>query len=161
MSANHARDLSLARRIIKEAKRCGADAVKIQTYVPDTMTMKSDKPFFRIGHSKWKGRTLYDLYKEAHTPWKWHEELKRTAEREDIILFSTPFDKTAVDMLEDLRMPLYKVASFELTDLPMIKRIAWTGRPIIMSTGMATLSEIKEAVRAAKGGGAKDIILLK
>lgn len=161
MSANHARDLKVAKKIIKAAKKSGADAVKIQTYTPDTMTLDSRKKYFQIKHPKWGGQTLYELYKKAHMPWEWHEDLMRLAKDEGIILFSTPFDKSAVDLLERLDVPLYKIASFELVDIPLIKYIAQTRKPMIISTGMATLGEIKDAVEAAKNNGAKDIILLK
>lgn len=161
MSANHAQDLKIAKRIIKEAKKAGADAIKLQTYMPDTMTLDCKNKYFMIKHPKWGGQTLYNLYKKAYTPWKWHKELKKVADDEGLVFFSTPFDSKAVDLLEELNVPLYKIASAELVDLPLIKYVAQTGKPIVMSTGMATLAEINEAVQAARDNGAKDIILLK
>ena len=161
MSANHAQDLKIAKKLIKQAKKAGADAIKLQTYTPDSMTLDSDKKYFKIKHHKWGGQTLYDLYKEAYTPWKWHKELKKIAEDEDIVFFSTPFDRQAVDFLEELDVPLYKIASAELVDLPLIKYVAQTGKPIVFSNGMATLAEIREAVSVARSNGAKDIIILK
>ncbi len=162
LSANHNQDFGEAERLVREAKNCGADAVKLQTYTPDTMTIRSDRPEFRIGGGTiWDGRTLYDLYGEAYTPWDWQPRLKRLAEEIGIQLFSTPFDATAVDFLEDMDVPAYKVASFEIVDLALIEKIARTGKPMIMSTGMATLVEIAEAVEAARGAGAGEIALLK
>ncbi|MFC1540565.1 pseudaminic acid synthase [Candidatus Margulisiibacteriota bacterium] len=162
MSANHVQDLRVAKKIIREAKKSGADAIKIQTLDPGKITLPSRNKYFRIRHPRWKKmRTLYDLYKKANTPWEWHSELKNLAEDEGLIFFSTPFDKSAVDFLETMDVGLYKIASFELVDHDLIRYVAKTGRPIVMSTGMATMSEIGEAVDAAKGAGAKDIILLK
>ncbi len=162
LSANHNQDFGEAERLVREAKNCGADAVKLQTYTPDTMTIRSDRPEFRIGGGTiWDGRTLYDLYGEAYTRWDWQPRLKRLAEEIGIQLFSTPFDATAVDFLEDMDVPAYKVASFEIVDLALIEKIARTGKPMIMSTGMATLVEIAEAVEAARGAGAGEIALLK
>lgn len=161
MSANHAQNLSLAKKIIKEAKKSGADAIKLQTYFPETMTLDSKKSYFQVRHHKWGGQSLYELYKKAYTPWQWLKELKKVADDYGIIFFSTPFDKKAVDLLESLNVPLYKIASYELTDLPLIKCVAQTHKPIIMSTGMATKEEIHEAVNTAHSNGAKDIILLK
>lgn len=161
MSANHAQDLRAAKKIIKEAKKAGADAIKVQTYTPDTLTIPSNRKCFMVKHPKWGGQTLYELYKKAYMPWEWHMDLKKIADDEGITFFSTPFDKSAVDLLEKLEVPLYKIASFELVDIPLIKYVAQTGKPIIMSTGMATLDEIGEAVEAARENGAKDIILLK
>jgi pseudaminic acid synthase len=161
MSANHAQDLKIAKKIIREAKKAGADAIKLQTVNPEKITIPSNKKYFRIKHSKWGGETLYELYKRACTPWEWHKELKNIAEDEGLVFFSTPFDKSAVDFLVKLDVPLYKIASFELVDLPLIKYVAQTGKPIIMSTGMATLDEVHEAVDTARRNGAKDIVLLK
>jgi pseudaminic acid synthase len=161
VSANHGRDLRRAVAMIRKAKECGADAVKFQTYTPDTLTIDSDRGFFRVKHPKWKGQTLYQLYGKACTPWEWFAKLKKTADSEGIMFFSTAFDKTSVDLLEKLKVPVHKIASFELVDLPLIRYAAKTGKPMIMSTGMAMKSEIKEAVDAARKAGAKDITLLK
>jgi len=162
MSANHGRDYDRAVRIIQAAKDAGADAIKLQTYTADTLTIPSDKEYFRVsGSTLWDGRTLHDLYEEAHTPWDWQPKLKQVAADLGLHLFSTPFDHTAVDFLEEMGVPAYKVASFELVDLPLIKRIAATGKPMIMSTGMASLAEIDEAVSSARDAGAREIALLK
>ncbi|MEA3493462.1 MAG: pseudaminic acid synthase [Candidatus Margulisiibacteriota bacterium] len=161
MSANHAQDLKIAKKIIRAAKKSGADAVKIQTYTPDTMTIPSKRKWFMVKHPKWGGQSLYDLYKKAYTPWKWHKDLKKVAEDEGVALFSTPFDKSAVDFLQEQDVPVYKVASFELVDIPLLKYIAQTGKPVIMSTGMANLQEIKEAVAALRKHGCEDLVLLK
>jgi len=162
MSANHGRDYDQAVKIIEAARDSGADAIKLQTYTADTLTMASDKEYFRVeGGTPWDGRTLHDLYEEAHTPWDWQPKLKQVATDLGLDLFSTPFDHTAVDFLEEMGVPAYKVASFELVDLQLIKRIAATGKPMIMSTGMASLAEIDEAVRTARDAGAKEIALLK
>jgi len=162
MSANHLRDFDLAVKIIKAAKKAGADAVKLQTYTADTMTIDSDKEYFRIKQGTlWDGETFYGLYKKAYTPWEWQPKLKNIAEEEGLLLFSTPFDKTAVDFLEDMNVPAYKLASFEITDIPLIEHIASKGKPIIISTGIATLSDIEEAVNACKRMGNDQIILLK
>src|SRR5690606_33440831 len=151
LSANHNHDFDLAVKLIEAAKAAGADAVKLQTYTPDTMTVKSDASWFRLsGGTLWDGKTYYDLYGEAVTPWEWHPRLKRVADDVGIPLFSTPFDVTAVDFLEQMDVPAYKVASFELVDVPLIRKVSATGKPVILSTGMATLSEIDEAVRAAR-----------
>jgi N-acetylneuraminate synthase len=147
MSANHQQSFDQAVKLLEAAKEAGADAVKLQTYTPDTLTIDCDQPYFRIQGTLWEGRTLYDLYGEAYTPWDWHPKLKAVAATLGLDLFSTPFDETAVDFLERLDMPAYKVASFENGDIPLLRRIARTGKPIIMSTGMATLAEIDEAVR--------------
>jgi N-acetylneuraminate synthase len=146
---------------VRAAKEAGADAIKLQTYTADTLTLPCDNRYFRIQGTPWAGRTLHDLYKEACTPWEWHPRLKEAAEREGLDFFSTPFDPTAVDFLEKLGVPAYKVASFELVDIPLIRRIAQTGKPMILSTGMATLEEVREAVEAARGAGAREIVLLK
>lgn len=161
ISANHGQDLKRAISLIKKAKESGADAVKFQTYTPDTMTIDVNNKYFRIKHPKWGGQTLYQLYQKAYTPWKWFKELKKVSDDLGIIFFSTAFDKTAVDFLEELRVPLHKIASFELVDLPLIEYMAETQKPLILSTGMASVSEIKEAVKTAKNAGAKDILLLK
>jgi N-acetylneuraminate synthase len=162
MSANHRQDFEQAVQIIRAAREAGADAVKLQTYTPDTLTIRSDRPEFRVGGGTvWDGRTLYDLYAEAYTPWEWQPKLKKVANELGLDLFSTPFDFSAVEFLEKMGVPVYKIASFELVDLPLIRRVAQTGKPIIMSTGMATLGEIDEAVRAAREGGASQIALLK
>lgn len=162
MSANHLQDFELAVKIIKAAKKAGADAVKLQTYTADTMTINSNKEYFKIKHGTlWDGKTLYQLYKEASTPWEWQPKLKKIAESEGLVLFSTPFDKTAVDFLEEMNVPAYKVASFEITDIPLIEYIASKGKPVIISTGIATLSDIEEAVNACKRMGNDQIVLLK
>lgn len=162
MSANHNQDFDEAVRIIRAAKESGADAVKIQTYTQDTLTIDCDAEWFRIGAGTiWEGRTLYDLYGEAYTPWEWQPKLKKVAEEIGLDFFSTPFDDTAVDFLEDMDVPLYKVASFENVDLPLLRRIAKTGKPIIMSTGMASLAEIDEAVRTIRETGRDRLALLK
>lgn len=162
LSANHNQDFDEALRLIRAAHAAGADAIKLQTYTPDTITIQSDLPPFRVGGGTlWDGRTLYDLYGEAFTPWEWQPKLKQAAEDLGMHLFSTPFDPTAVEFLEEMGVPAYKVASFELVDLPLIETIARTGRPMIISTGMASLGEIEEAVGAARGAGADQIALLK
>lgn len=161
VSANHGQKFDTAVRMIHEAKRCGADAVKFQTYTPDTITLKCDNKYFYIGHSKWKGQTLHELYQKAYTPWDWFGRLKKAADDAGIIFFSAAFDRTAVDLLESLDVPFHKVASFELNDLPLIEYMARTRKPIIMSTGMATVAEIKEAVNTARKAGASEIVLLR
>lgn len=160
MSANHLGDLSRAIDMIATAAECGADAVKLQTYTPDTITLKSDRPDFLITGGRWAGRTLHDLYTEAQTPFEWHGKLFETAASAGITVFSAPFDPTAVDLLQSLDAPAYKIASLEIVDLPLIRRCAATGKPIIMSTGAAHLGEISEAVQAARSAGAEDMILL-
>ncbi len=162
MSANHGQDFDQAIRIIQAAREAGADAIKLQTYTPDTLTVDCDNEYFQIGRGTiWEGRRLYDLYQEAYTPWEWQPKLKEIAEDLGLDLFSSPFDATAVDFLEKMDVPAYKIASFELVDLPLIRRVARTGKPVIMSTGMATLAEIDEAVRTAREAGATQIALLK
>jgi len=161
MSANHGQSYDEAVRIIQAAKEAGADAIKLQTYTADTMTIDCDNEYFRIKGTIWEGRNLYDLYQEAYTPWEWQPKLKQIANDFGMDLFSTPFDNTAVDFLEKMDVPAYKIASFELVDIPLIQRVAKTGKPIIMSTGMATIGEIEEAVAAARGAGCKELALLK
>jgi N-acetylneuraminate synthase len=162
MSANHNQDYDQAIRIVEAAKAAGADAIKLQTYTPDTLTIDCDSKYFHIGKGTiWEGRTLYDLYGEAYTPWEWQPKLKEIANDLGLDLFSAPFDHSAVDFLEEMEVPAYKIASFEIVDLPLIRRIAQTGKPIIMSTGMATLAEIDEAVRTAHEAGATQVALLK
>jgi pseudaminic acid synthase len=162
MSANHGGSFEKAVDILRAAKAAGADAVKLQTYTADTLTLDSDREDFRIGGGTlWDGRTLHDLYEEAATPWEWHPELARIAKELGLDLFSSPFDETAVDFLETQDVPLYKVASFEIVDLSLIRRIAATGKPMIISTGLATKEEIAEAVQAAADAGGREIALLK
>jgi pseudaminic acid synthase len=161
MSANHKQDLERAKEIIRQSKASGADAIKLQTYTADTITMDSHQEWFKVKTSAWKGRSLYDLYQEASTPWEWHAELKQIAEDEGLIFFSTPFDLSAVDFLEKLNIPIYKIASFELVDIPLIAHVAKTGKPIIMSIGMAKEEEIREALDCARSNGAGPIALLK
>ncbi|MEA1866999.1 MAG: pseudaminic acid synthase [Thermodesulfobacteriota bacterium] len=161
MSANHGKDFKQAIRIIEAAKDVGADAIKIQTYTPDTLTIDCSNDYFRISGTLWDGKTLYDLYGEAYTPWEWQAELKDAAESMGMDFFSTPFDFTAVDFLEELDVPVYKVASFEIVDLPLLRKIASTGKPIIISVGMASLGEIEEAVQTIKKSGNDQIALLK
>ncbi len=159
LSANHNGSLLEAKNSIKIAKENGADAVKIQTYTPDTMTIDSDRKGFVIEGGIWDGYKLYDLYKEAHTPYSWHPELFTYAKEIGITIFSTPFDETAVDLLDDLGTPAYKIASFELCDIPLIKYVASKKKPILMSTGMASFDEIKDAVGAARNNGCENILL--
>lgn len=161
ISANHSQDYKRAVALIKKAKAAGADAVKFQTSTPDGLTIDVNNKYFRIKHRRWGGQTLYQLYKKAYTPWRWFKKLKKIADDAGITFFSTAFDKTAVDFLEELNVPMHKIASFELVDLPLIEYAAKTKKPLILSTGMATISEIKEAVNAAKKAGARDITLLK
>lgn len=160
MSANHNGKLETAFRIIEEAKERGAAAVKIQTYRPDTITLKSDLPDFQIRDGLWAGRTLYDLYEWAHTPWEWHAALFEHARRVGITMFSSPFDRSAVDLLESLDAPAYKIASFEAVDLPLIRYVARTGKPMIISTGMADDEEIGEAIQAARSAGCRQLAVL-
>ena len=160
ISANHNGSLLHAKKLIRLAKIYGANAVKLQTYTPDTLTINSNKPDFKIRGGLWNGKTLWDLYQKAQTPFEWHKELFNYAKKLKIICFSTPFDESAVDLLESLNCPFYKVASFEMNHIPLIKKIAQTKKPIIISTGMANLKEIDLAYKTAKKNGAKEIILL-
>lgn len=160
MSANHHQDFGRAEDIIQAAADAGADAIKLQTSRPDRITIDSDKKPFQIKEGPWQGKTLYELYEETYTPWEWHPKLQQTARNLGLDLFSSPFDPTAVDFLEEMNVPAYKVASFEIIDLPLIQRIAQTGKPTIMSTGMATLGEIEEAVKAFREVGGTELALL-
>ncbi|MDK2776150.1 MAG: pseudaminic acid synthase [Pseudomonadota bacterium] len=160
LSANHNGKLETAMNIISEAVKAGADAVKLQTYRPDTITLNSEADEFKIKGGLWDGRTLYELYAEAHMPWEWHKPLFEHARKSGITIFSSPFDNTAVDLLEDLNAPAYKIASFEAVDLPLIKYVASTGKPMIISTGMADAEEIQEAIDAAHEGGCKELAIL-
>ena len=161
MSANHGQNFDQAVAIIAAAKAAGADAVKLQTYTPDTLTIDCHNEFFRIKGTLWEGRNLYELYGEAYTPWAWQPKLKEIADGLGIELFSTPFDPTAVDFLESMNVAVHKVASFESVDLPLLRRIGATGKPVIMSTGMATLAEIDEAVKTLRAAGTQERVLLK
>lgn len=160
MSANHNGRLETALRIIDEAKLAGVDAVKMQTYRPDTITLDSDSEEFQIHGGLWDGKTLYQLYQEAHMPWEWHTTLFEYARKRNLTIFSSPFDNAAVDLLESLNAPAYKIASFEAIDLPLIKYVASTGKPMIISTGMANEQEIQEAIDAARLGGCKELAIL-
>ncbi|MBD7943032.1 pseudaminic acid synthase [Psychrobacillus sp. Sa2BUA9] len=163
MSGNHNHSLERALKIVEEASKAGAHALKIQTYTADTMTLNIENPDFKIEDSEnlWDGQNLYKLYQQAYTPWEWHKPIFDRARDLGMIAFSTPFDDTAVDFLEELDVPLYKIASFENTDLPLIKKVASTGKPMIVSTGMATVAELDELVRTAREAGCKELILLK
>ena len=163
MSGNHNQSLDRALEIVEAAAKTGAHALKIQTYTPDTMTLDINEREFHISDTKslWKGNSLYDLYKEAYTPWEWHKAIFEKADELGIIAFSTPFDSTSVDFLEELDVPLYKIASFENTDIPLIRKVASTGKPIIISTGMASIAELDDTVSAARDAGCDEIILLK
>lgn len=161
MSANHAGSIERAKEIIVKAKEAGADCVKIQTYTPDTLTIDCDNEYFQIKKGTWQGENLYQLYGKAYTPWEWQQELKEEADRVGIDFLSTPFDSTSVDFLEKIGLEFYKIASFEMVDLPLIRYIAKQGKPIIMSTGMATIEEIQEAVDAVYETGNQQLILLK
>ncbi len=161
ISSNHGQNFSRAVNLIKKAKECGVNAVKFQTYTPDTLTINSNNKYFQIRHSKWDKQNLYQLYQKAYTPWSWFKKLKKVADDLGIMFFSTSFDKTAVDFLEGLNVPFHKISSFELVDLPLIEYVAKTKKPLFLSTGMASITEIKEAIAVAKKAGANDIILLK
>lgn len=162
MSANHLQKFDNAVKIIKAAKEAGADAIKLQTYTPDTITIDCNNEYFQIKQGTlWDGQSLYELYKKAYTPWEWQPKLKEIAESEGLICFSSVFDKTSVDFLEKINVPAYKIASFEITDIPLIEYVASKGKPVIISTGIATLSDIEEALNACKRMGNKQIALLK
>lgn len=161
LSANHNGSKKVALDSIRAAKVAGADAIKIQTYTADTLTLNCDKPDFRLGKGLWEGETFYTLYQKAYTPWEWHEEIFRVAKDEGLICFSTPFDKTAVDLLESLNNPIYKIASFEITDIPLIQYIASKHKPVILSTGIAMEEDIQLALDTLRSGGCTDITLLK
>lgn len=160
LSANHNGRLDTALKIIEQAKLCGADAIKLQTYKADTITLDSRNEEFMIRGGLWDGQSLFELYEKAHMPWEWHKPLFEYARKLDITMFSSPFDSTAVDLLEDLNAPAYKIASFEAIDLPLIKYVASTGKPMIISTGMADQTEIAEAIEAAYDGGCKELVVL-
>ncbi len=161
LSANHNGDKQTAINTIRAAKRTGADAIKLQTYTPDTITLDSDKDDFIIKGTIWENQKFYDLYKQAYTPWEWHKELFEVARQEGLVCFSSPFDKTAVDLLEELNNPIYKIASFEITDIPLIEYVASKGKPIIISTGIAEYEDIQLAVETCRRAGNNDITLLK
>ena len=161
MSANHNQNKQTAIDTIRAAKKAGADAIKIQTYTTETMTLDCNKPDFVLGKGLWEGDTYFQLYRKAYTPWEWHEEIFHVAKEEGLICFSTPFDKTAVDFLEELGNPIYKIASFEITDIPLIKYIASKNKPVILSTGIAMEEDIKLALETLRAGGCNDITLLK
>lgn len=161
MSANHAGDISRAKEIIHAAKEAGADCIKIQTYTPDTLTIDCDNSYFHISDGTWNGENLYQLYQKAYTPWEWQKELFEEAKKAEIDFFSTPFDNTSVDFLEEIGIGFYKIASFELVDIPLIEYVASKGKPMILSTGMATLAEIDEAVEVVKKRGNRNFALLR
>jgi pseudaminic acid synthase len=161
LSANHNGDINRAYRIMEEAKKAGADAIKLQSYTHDTITMDCDSEDFQIHGGLWDGQTLYNLYKGAHMPWEWHKPLFEKAKELGITIFSSPFDFTAVDLLEELNAPAYKIASFEVIDLPLIARVAKTNKPMIISTGMATQDEIAEAIQTARDNGCNDLVVLQ
>lgn len=161
MSANHAGDINRAKEIIHAAKEAGADCIKLQTYTPDTLTIDCDNKYFHISDGTWNGENLYKLYEKAYTPWEWQQELFNEAKKCGIDFFSTPFDKTAVDFLEKLGIEFYKIASFEIVDIPLIEYVASKGKPIIMSTGMASLTEIDEAVTTVRKYGNNNLVLLR
>lgn len=162
LSANHNGDLERAKSIVRAAAQCGADAIKLQTYTAETLTLDSDLPHFRISHgTAWDDQRLFDLYQQAHTPWEWHAELQQVAKSVGLDFFSTPFDESAVDFLETLNVEIYKIASFEIVDIPLIRKIAQTEKPVIMSTGMSTVAEIELAVNTLRENGCDQIVLLK
>ena len=162
MSANHGQKLDEAMRLVEAAKDAGADAIKLQTYTPDTMTINSAKPPFQIGKGTiWEGKNLYELYQEAYTPWQWHGQIMQKAQSLGMDCFSSPFDPSSVDFLETLNVPAYKIASFELVDIPLLQKVAMTRKPVILSTGMGTLAEIDEAVRTLRSQGTTELALLK
>ncbi len=162
MSANHLQDYDKAVQIVKQAAKAGADAIKLQTYTPDTITMNVDNEYFKIKQGTiWDGKTLYDLYKEAYTPWEWQPKLQKIAHEEGIEFFSTPFDKTSVDFLEEMNVPVYKIASFEINDIPLIDYIAKKGKPIIFSNGVAEIADIELAIKTMKKNNVEEIALLK
>ena len=161
MSANHNQHKDVAIETILAAKKAGADAIKIQTYTADTLTLNCNKPDFCLGKGLWEGETFYTLYQKAYTPWEWHEEIFHVAKEEGLVCFSTPFDKTAVDLLEDLGNPIYKIASFEITDIPLIKYIGSKHKPVILSTGIAMEEDIHLALDTLRSEGGDDITLLK
>lgn len=162
LSANHGHSLHTALETVRAARDAGADAIKVQTYTPDTITIDCSNKYFQIKQGTiWDGTTLYNLYKDAYTPWEWHEPIKKESERLGLVFFSTPFDISAVDFLEDLNVPFYKIASFEINDVPLIEYVASKGKRVIISTGIATLAEIEEAVNACRRVGNDDIVLLK
>lgn len=161
MSANHSGSIERAKEIIREAKRCGADCIKIQTYTPDTLTIDCGNKYFQVESGTWEGENLYSLYGKAYTPWEWQKELKEEADQVGLDFFSTPFDRTSVDFLESIGVEFYKIASFEMVDIPLLKYVASKGKPIIVSTGMGNLEEIEEAVEAVYGEGNTQLALLK
>ncbi len=161
LSANHGQKIEVAIETIRAAKRAGADAIKLQTYTADTLTIDCNSNYFTIQDGLWKGRTLYDLYKEAYTPWEWHEELFRVAREEGLICFSSPFDKTAVDFLEQFNPPAYKIASFEIRDVVLIEQVASMGRPVIISIGIAEFADIELAIKTCWNAGNSNLVLLK
>ena len=161
LSANHNGSKQIALDSIRAAKQAGADAIKIQTYTAHTLTLNCNKPDFKVGKGLWEGETFYSLYQKAYTPWEWHDEIFKVAHQEGLICFSTPFDKTAVDLLESLNNPIYKIASFEITDIPLIKYIASKHKPIILSTGIAMEEDIQLALDTIRAEGNNDITLLK
>ena len=162
LSANHNGDINVALETVRAAKRSGADAIKLQTYTADTLTIECKNDFFKINHgTAWDGEYLYDLYKRAYTPWEWHKEIFKVAKEEDLVCFSSPFDNTAVDLLEELKAPIYKIASFEIQDIPLIEYVASKGKPIIFSTGIAEIEDIELAIETCRKAGNNDITILK